>query len=331
MNPINQATSSLRTGLDQPLISIIIVTYNSSEVILSCLESVCSQFKRRVEVIVVDNASKDSTADIVRQKFPEVNLIENKQNLGFAAGVDSGAGKAHGEFLLLLNPDSTLRDGFFDNLLQYIDRTPQASIIGARLTDDHGRDQPSCWETPGLKTLTFEALLPYSLSLSLLARSPESTREVDMVSGACMAVKREVFDRLGGLDRHFFMYYEDADFCLRAVRAGYHVYFCHEISATHRLRKSPGSYSSSFFQNLYLSKILFFRKNYSRSFYVVAWLFMVAGILLRIPAYFLAGVLLFNKQLLRLSKYHTFVLRNILNPEASKRSRRSGGSTRFKA
>ncbi|TLY33644.1 MAG: glycosyltransferase family 2 protein [Ignavibacteria bacterium] len=178
--------------------------------------------------------------------------------------------------------------------------------------DDQGRNQPSCWETPGLKTLTFEAFLPYALSLSLVASSPESSREVDMVSGACMAVRREVFKRLGGMNAKFFMYYEDADFCLRARRAGYHVYFCHEILAVHRLRKSPDTYSASFFSNLYESKVLFFQKHFSRTYSEIARLIIVSGIVLRIPAYFLAGVLLFNKQLLRLSKYHTLVLRKML-------------------
>lgn len=315
------------------MISVIIVTYNSSEVIAACLRSLVSQplDARRLEVIIVDNGSEDSTCHLLRRDYPTVNLIRNEENVGFSSAVNQGAGLAKGDTVLLINPDAALRPGFFDELLGFMQHNPQASIIGCRFLAEDGSPQPSCWKTAGLGTVALEAFLPYTLSLSLVARSPESTREVDMVSGACMAVKREVFEGLGGMDPKFFMYYEDADFCLRAVRAGYHVYFCHEISATHRLRKSPGSYSSSFFQNLYLSKILFFRKNYSRSFYVVAWLFMVAGILLRIPAYFLAGVLLFNKQLLRLSKYHTFVLRNILNPEASKRSRRSDGSTRFKA
>ena len=112
MNPMNQASGALSRGVDQPLISVIIVTYNSSKVILSCLESVLMPFKPRVEVIVVDNASEDSTAEIVRQKFPQVNVIENTQNLGFAAGVDRGAERAQGDFLLLLNPDSALRGDF---------------------------------------------------------------------------------------------------------------------------------------------------------------------------------------------------------------------------
>src|SRR2546421_586360 len=157
---MNQASSPISKGLGQPLISVIIVTYNSSQVILPCLESIFLPSKPRVDVIVIDNASEDSTASIVRQKFPQVILIENKQNMGFAGGVGRAAEKAHGELLLLLNPDLSLRDRFIDSLLEFFGRSPQASIIGARLTDDGGKPQPSCWETPGLKTLRFEAFLP---------------------------------------------------------------------------------------------------------------------------------------------------------------------------
>jgi GT2 family glycosyltransferase len=297
-----------------PLFSIIIVTHNSSESITPCLQSLLSRSadSRPYEVIIVDNASTDSTRAIVRSQYEHALLVENRINEGFSAGVNIGFAHSSGEFLLIVNPDANVQPDFLSRLTEYIERTPQASIIGCRLLGDDGRPQSSSWGTPGLRTLFLESLLPYELSLLLIAESPNSSREVEMVSGACMAVRRKAFEQLSGFDLRFFMYYEDADLCLRAREAGLKIYFCHEASVVHQLRKEPEAYSASFFENLYASRIFFFHKHFSRTYSAIARFMIITGIIIRIPAYLVAGALLFNKRLLRLAKYHTLVLRKIL-------------------
>src|SRR2546426_5468751 len=196
--------NSKRSG--DPQFSIVIVTHNSSEVIGPCLRSLLSQGTDsvRYEVVIVDNASTDKTLAMARSQYEQALLVANTSNLGFAAGVNSGFARAGGEILLIVNPDTIVQPGFLKGLTEFIERTPQASIVGCRLLGENDKPQPSCWRSPALGTLFLESFLPYSLSLSLVAESPNSSREVEVVSGACMAVRRKAFEQLNGFDPRFF-------------------------------------------------------------------------------------------------------------------------------
>jgi|ERR1041384_446951 GT2 family glycosyltransferase len=304
--------NSLRT--DAPSVSIIIVTYNSAPIIGACLRSLASLEgdARRLQVIVIDNASTDKTREIIRSTSPQVRMIENKENVGFAVGVNRAFELAESDLLLLVNPDAILQADFLLNLTQFMILYPHAGIVGSRLLNEQGAPQPSCWRTPGLMTVLIEALLPYEWSLALLAASPEASCEVEMVSAACVAVKRHVFEQLNGFDEKFFMYYEDSDFCLRARKKGIRVYFCHNASAVHTLRKPAESHTTTFFEHIYRSKMLFFRKHYRPAYSAIARLVVFSGVLFRIPVYLFAGVVLSNKPWMRLSSYHIAALKAVL-------------------
>ncbi len=291
-----------------PLISIIIVTYNSSSTIAACLKSLLSQSSdgKDIEVIIVDNASTDTTRKTISADFPQVTLIENKTNVGFAAAVNQGAAAAKGAHFLLLNPDTLMQNTFIRRLADFLHGNHQAAVAGCNLVDREGKHQPSCWKKPTLSMLLLETFLPCKVSLPLVTDNPPLLSEVKMVSGACMAIKRDVFERVGGFDEQFFIYYEDADFCFRARKAGYKVFFNPAISVFHEVGGSSAD-QTMMFLHLYQSKTSFFEKHYPGVTSVIAKAVIRAGILVRIPLYWMAAKLLFNQELLRLSKVHNFV------------------------
>jgi N-acetylglucosaminyl-diphospho-decaprenol L-rhamnosyltransferase len=214
-----------------PDISVVIVSYKVPELLRACLASLereadgCSY-----EVIVVENASGDGTAELVRDEFPAVRLIALEQNIGFAAGSNLGARAAVGEYLLLLNPDTELVGNTLGALLTFARAHPQAGLVGGRtLRPDGELDPGSCW---GAQTLW--SLVCFASGLSSLFRgsrlfnpeslagwSRDSAREVDIVTGCLCLMPRAVWEQLDGFDESFFMYGEDADLATRARKRGY--------------------------------------------------------------------------------------------------------------
>ena len=290
-------------------VSIVIVNYNMRSLVSECLTSLERlQTDVDFEVFLVDNASSDGSADALRQAFPWISVIENHENAGFARACNQGVRLAHGDYILFLNPDTVLDHNFFRSVEDFCSAHPEAEIAGFKLTDPQGNQHASCWKTPNLFTLCLEMFLPYSLSLPLVTRRPERTCEVEMVSGACMFIRKDAFVRLNGFDSSFFMYYEDADFCLRAREKGLKIFYVPNLTVSHRGSQSSVSDLQQFFIQFYTSKLLFFKKHKPIPVYTTAKCLIILGIIVRISAYYITGLLSVNKKLLRLSKYHTLVL-----------------------
>jgi len=293
-------------------LSLIIVSYNSSSVIVPCLESL--HCLTDVEIIIVDNASTDTTRNLIEVDFPHVFLIKNSVNKGFAAAANQGFASASGRWVMFLNPDTVLRVCNIDSIMKFLKHTNRASVIGCRMVDESGLPQPSCWKAPSLCMLFLDSFLPYRTSRSLISEIPQTVREVDMVSGACMIVRREVFDDLGGFDERFFMYYEDADFCLRARKKNYRIYYTPDISICHRIANSTDSEKNRFFRYLYASKLTFYKKHFRGIRSLLAWIFIVSGVVLRIIAYAWIGIFGVNK-FQQLTVNHLGILRMIIRGE----------------
>lgn len=215
---------------DRVSVSIIIVSFNTKSLLGSCLDSLLATASPiRPEIIVIDNASEDGSADLVAKHFPSIVLIRSDTNLGFARACNQAALRAHGRHLLLLNPDTRVRPGLLEALLDVAARRPEAGIYGGRtLTTDGDLDPKSCWGLPSLwSTLCFASGLSTAFRGSRLF-DPESLghwrrdteREVGMVTGCLLMIDRELWRRLAGFDERYFMYGEDADLNLRARRLG---------------------------------------------------------------------------------------------------------------
>lgn len=229
-----------------PDVSIVTVNYNSGAFLLGCLRAVFENTHTlRLEYFVVDNASvPDGTLERVRTEFPQVSVLQNAANLGFAAGCNVALPHATGRYLLLLNPDTAVQPHALDRMVQFLDARPDVAVLGSPLLHTDGRDQGVAgrgFPTPLAvlfgRTTLFTRLFPGNRFSARFSSRRDPTRrapyEVDWVSGACMLVRREAIQQVGMLDPGFFFMWEDADWCFRMNRAGWKVYCFHEANVVH--------------------------------------------------------------------------------------------------
>jgi len=222
--------------------SVIIVSWNSKQYLMKCLETI-NRHNHGIaaEVIVVDNASSDGTAEELRKRYPDVKLIESKVNAGFAKGNNIGIEKAVGRYICLVNPDVEFLDDCLMKLCQYMDTNGKVGICGPKILNKDGTVQYSCREYPTLWNnlcfaLGLHRLFPQSALFSNELMSyfnHNELREVDALSGCFMVARREALIEVGLLDDGFFMYSEDVDWCKRFHDKGWKVVFNPETEAMH--------------------------------------------------------------------------------------------------
>ena len=217
---------------DRDSLSVVIVTYQNAPDIGHCLSAVYQAAPDvPMDVIIVDNASEDDTVAVARRTAPEAQIIEQVHNGGFADGCAAGAHAAIGRWLLFLNPDAIISPDAIQALLDCAAVRPSAGIIGGRFVDEDGNTDPSSWwgsPSPwsalcfalGLNTFFSHSRLFNPEAPRPWTSNPDEVRRVPIVSGAFMLVKRELWQELGGFELAFFMYGEDADFCMRAAKIG---------------------------------------------------------------------------------------------------------------
>jgi GT2 family glycosyltransferase len=285
---------------EKPVLSIVIVSWNVREDLRECLQSLLREEGSRlesgeIEIIIVDNASTDGTAEMVNLEFPRVKLLVNSQNLGYTKANNIGINHSRGKYILLLNPDTIVHQGALQALIDCAESHPEAGIIGAKLLNPDGSVQRSARSFPdigaGLFRNTFLGRLfpnnPFVRRYLLVDFGYDEVREVDWVSGAAMLVRRDLIERIGGLDERFWAYCEDVDLCWRAWQAGYKVLFCPNAVITHKVgRSSDQRLVPSLIQH-HKSMWLFYLKNYRHRYPLLLFPLIGLGILLR-----LAGALL---------------------------------------
>ncbi len=225
------------------MIDIIIVNYNSTDYLVGCLESVLRSLDGiPAKIHVQDNASSDGVENI-KDKFPQVLLVQNKKNIGFAAAVNKAWVLGDNPFVVLLNPDTIVSENFFKTSLSFMKTHPSVGIMGPKVLEKGGRLQNSARSFPTLLTAFFgrtsilTRLFPNNSitlkNLPCLASDGSTPMEVDWVSGACMVVNRKAADRIGGLDERFFLYWEDADWCRRMWESRQKVIYYPKASVYH--------------------------------------------------------------------------------------------------
>lgn len=207
-----------------PTVSILIVTYNSRAVLPACLDSLAAETRLPCKIILVDNASEDDTAALVHARYPQITVIENRRNVGFAVAVNQAARLARGRYLLLLNPDTVVQTKAVDRLAAYLDSHPTVGVCAPRILTADGRLRHNCFafETPwsffwfGVGVGPLHRVRGWMLPRPGWDIAADTPQAVEAVTGAAMLVRRELFEALSGLDERFFMYCEDGDFCRRA-------------------------------------------------------------------------------------------------------------------
>ena len=212
-------------------LDIILVSYNTAEYTKRAIESVYTETQdTRFKIIMVDNDSKDNSVELIADQFPDVEIIQTGANLGFAGGVNIGAKASDSEYILLLNPDTVILEGAIDKLMAYAKSTPQAGIWGGiTLNNDLSLNPNNARARLSFKTLLFSALgLSKAFNKSCYFNQDnygcwdrKSEREVDVITGCFFLTPRKLWEELEGLDETFFMYAEEADYCIRAIKKGY--------------------------------------------------------------------------------------------------------------
>jgi hypothetical protein len=234
---------------DRDSLAIVIVTFNSAQEIDACLQSLVGHTSPfPTTITVVDNASKDGTAALVRANFPSVQVIESGGNIGFAKANNVGIRATTSDYVLLMNPDTVAPPAAIQTLVRGLASHPDAAIAGARLLGPTGFPELS-WGIPitplnELRTMVFSRL--YHRKVRVLVRKMDKlsrqAREVDWVSGACMVIRRPDLDAVGLLDERYFMYNEDVDLCLAMKKRGRKVLYIASAEVLHyRGKSAPGN------------------------------------------------------------------------------------------
>ncbi len=269
---------TLNTNLEEPLgfdremfkLSIIILNYNTKNLVLKCIRGINDKYSEQLknnefEIIVVDNnSSDDSVAQIsrLRQDYggqANLKLIKNEKNLGFSKGCNAGAWEARGENLLFLNSDIEVSSGGFLEMVQLLERQEKIGILGGRLLNPDGSSQLSAGKFYTL--INFILMIAGLERFASLRKSPKEITKVDWVSGACLMIKKSLFDKLKGFDEQIFMYTEDMELCFRAGKIGFLTYFYPNISLVH---KEHASSSRSFaIIHIYHGILHFYKKHKS--------------------------------------------------------------------
>lgn len=229
-------------------VAVVIVTYNSEDEISACLDAVKSgSGGLSVRLVIVDNQSSDGTVALLRERYPEAELLLPGENLGFARGVNLGAKHAEAEFVLLLNPDTVVRPDAIPKVVDFAREHPEYGFYGGRTLKVDGSLEPlSCLGVPTLwSTFLFATGLSTVASGSRLL-NPESiggwqrdtVREVGVITGCFLLVKTRIWEQLEGFDERFFMYCEDVDLAMRARKAGWKPVICPQAELVHELGKS---------------------------------------------------------------------------------------------
>ena len=252
-------------------LSVVIVNYKSRELLLECLASLAADAAGlETEILVVDNDSRDGSAAAVAERFPDVRVEVNPDNRGYARAVNQGIAATRGPWVLIMNPDCIVRPGALRALIGQLGGHSRCGIAAPRILNPDGSLEYSARSYPGPLAFLFNR---YSLLTRLLPGNPwsrryllsdwdhASVRDVDWVSGACMLVRREAAEAVGGMDEAFFMFNEDVDWCRRMNQAGWTVDYVPEATVVHAIGASGGT-SNRVILERHKGMLHYFRKHH---------------------------------------------------------------------
>jgi N-acetylglucosaminyl-diphospho-decaprenol L-rhamnosyltransferase len=247
------------------VLSVVIVNWNTRQLLAQCLASIQAHPPGvPYEVWVVDNASADGSGAMVQERFPGVQLIENGENVGFAAANNQAIREARGRYVVLLNPDTEVRAGALRALVEFLEVHPQAGAAGARLLNGDGSLQPSCapMHTPRREFWKLSCLdRLWRVSSYPMHRWDTATpRRVGAIKGACLALRRAALDEVGLLDEGYFLYTEEVDLCYRLAQAGWELWWVPQAEVVHHEAGSTRQAAEAMYVQLYRSKVQFYRK-----------------------------------------------------------------------
>jgi GT2 family glycosyltransferase len=273
--------------MDQQVgLSLIIVNHNTRQLLRDCLQSLQrGNDEIDFETIVVDNGSSDGSPEMVAEKFPNVILIRNERNEGFAKPNNQGLRIARGRYLTLLNSDTIVQPHALETMVRFMDEHPEVGACGPRLLYPDGRLQPSCRSFPSLwrhfcDMTGLETFFPQSIFGNFETRFQyDRDEEVDQPMGAALLVRREAYQEVGSLDERLNIYYNDADWCLRIKQAGWKIRFVRDAEIIHH-----GSMTTAItnrllgqFDEMFRNCLYYYEKHFGRPAVVVFKLLTAFG------------------------------------------------------
>ncbi len=271
-------------------ISVVIVNWNTRVLLLDCVESLIEQTRAStLEIIVVDNASQDGSIEALIKQFPQVVLIRNSENLGFSKANNQGLRIGRGRYLCLVNSDVKALDGVLDKLRAYMENQPEVGVVAPRTVGGDLKLRKNCREYPTIRNAFCHAVFLDRILPSVGAfrgrdlRNYDyaTTREIEVLSGCFLMVRREVIEQVGMLDERFFIYSEDVDWCKRIRTGGWKVVFLPNAEAIHYGGSSSVVEPILFNREMMKSSLQYWRKHHGRASTLLFWGLQLLGAGLR--------------------------------------------------
>lgn len=239
-----------------------------------CLKSVIAATSEiKSEIIVVDNNSEDDSCKMVKELFPEIKLIENKENLGFSKGNNIGVAEAKGEYLCILNPDTVLAEDTFHNILNFVENKEKLGIVGCKLIDGKGDFLPESKRNIPYVKASLKKILGNSNDYYANHLNENETGKVDVLVGAFMFLKRNVYNEIKGFDEDYFMYGEDIDISFKALKNGYVNYYFADTTIIHFKGESTLK-DENYARRFYGAMQIFYKKHFKKNIFfdIMVWL-----------------------------------------------------------
>ena len=264
-------------------LSVVILNYNVRYFLELCLHSVkAATANIDSEIIVVDNNSQDGSCEMVKQLFPEVILIENKENLGFSKGNNQGVAVAKGEYICILNPDAVVPEDVFSQLFEFSEAKENLGIVGCKLIDGSGKFLPESKRNIPVVKVALQKIRGNSANYYANHVQKDEVAKVNILVGAFMFMKRSVYNQLEGFDEDYFMYGEDIDLSYKAIKAGLDNYYLGATAAIHYKGESTLK-DKSYAKRFYGAMQIFYKKHFKSNivFDVFVWLGIKLAFLFR--------------------------------------------------
>ena len=291
-------------NLEKPLVSFVIVNWNATPFLKDCLKAIRENVSLPFEVIVVDNASTDTTEKelfALITPFQNAKLIVNGANLGYAKANNQGIAESSAPFVMLLNPDVLIHRGCVERLVDFLRRNEHVAAVAPRLLYPDGKTQPTCRSFPTplallYSSLGFDKLMPRSKVFGRYRMTwwkHNEPMEVEQPMASALLMRREALSKLGGFDEDFPIFFNDVDLCYRAHKCGMRFYFLPDATATHYHGASTRHLRGRLVVESHISLLRFYSKHYRTSMHLIAYTFARAFIMLSFPLRYFSVVLRF--------------------------------------
>ena len=296
------------------VLSVIIVSYNSSSFLELCLYSVQKSLSKtdiKSEIIVVDNSSSDDSCNIIKNKYPSVLLVENQTNKGFSKANNIGVSKSSGKYICILNPDTVLSEDTFAKILRFYESAINVGFVGCHMIDGTGVFLKESKRTVPSFFSSFMKIIGLS-KFYYSSLNNEQSGCVDVLAGAFMFTEKTIYDKIDGFDEEYFMYGEDIDLCYKALKNGYSNYFLGDVKIIHFKGESTDK-NFTYVNRFYNAMYIFYKKHFNNFLISRSVVWILIKFLIYIKRFYIIILTKFNSQDCEVEYENKFLITNSLS------------------